>query len=280
MAISSAILSMSTVIPALALIMMLFGCSLLSDPWRSRLQAVAWTLALVVGGVLHSSRLPLPLLMPLDGLIWSAVLLGAFVVIGPRGVGLRYLVRSLLVVAIGVLVLWPILSTLQGQVHTRNLLAFFFLGLGLWSVVERATQSVRVPALLLLPLLSAIALLWFLFGRESEVVFVPVSLFTGVLAAVSMVALLFVGRVSAAAIVPFVSVLLVALMAAAHFYLQINPWSMVWLCAPFLLLWLRPWLPFFPKEPRREALTLGVLAALPLLYFLSQHSPSFKSLLA
>jgi hypothetical protein len=73
-------------------------------------------------------------------------------------------------------------------------------------------------------------------------------------------------KVSPAAILPYASVLIVAEMAAGHFYLRINPWSMVWLCLPFLVLWIRGVIPLVPKEPKAEALTLGALAGLPMAY--------------
>jgi hypothetical protein len=157
-----------------------------------------------------------------------------------------------------------------GQVHLRNLLAFFFLGLGLWSIVERSAQQTQSPALVLLPFLSVLGLIQLLGLLHSGqgILAGTVWLQAGLMAGVLIVALVWPARVSAAAVLPFVSIFVVALMTAAHFYLGVNPWTLIFLCAPFVILWIRAWLPFIPRSPVPEAIGLGILGAIPLAYVL------------
>ncbi len=56
-------------------------------------------------------------------------------------------------------------------------------------------------------------------------------------------------------------------MVAGHFYLDINPWHMIYLCFPYLILWIRNWLGFVPSKTFPEGIALGLLAGLPLAYF-------------
>jgi hypothetical protein len=44
---------------------------------------------------------------------------------------------------------------------------------------------------------------------------------------------------------------------------------MIYLCIPFLWLWIRGWLPFITRRPVMEPLIFGVLSLLPMLYLLS-----------
>ncbi len=240
----------------------------LKDPLRARLQGFAWGGAFIVGGVLLSGRLPWPMYTAIDGLILSAAVLAAFIAFGPRQQGVRYLVRAVVVVVVGGFVLWPLLPSLTGQVHLRNLLAFFFLGLGLWSVLERVSQQVNTPALILLPTMTAASTIVFLSRIDAGLIILPVILQTWLMLAALVVAVAVPTRISAACALPFISVFVVAQLAAIHFYLRVNPWTMVFLCAPYAVLWMRSWLPLIPREPRKEMITLGVLAAFPLAYVL------------
>lgn len=244
-----------------------------SDPFRARLQGVLWGAAFVAAGLLQLGHLPWPITVPLGGVVIAAVLLTGFIVWNPRSVGGRYLVRALFVAAVGLLVLFPLRNSLTGPVHFRNLLAFFFLGLGVWSILERTAQHVKPPALILLPALSLAALLLFLKQWISVIESAEVSLMTtsvtlhlSLVIAALLTALAFPARVSAAAAIPFVSVLLVGQLTAVHFYLRTNPWTMVWIASPFLVLWIRNWIPLISREPRGEAATLAALALLPLAY--------------
>jgi hypothetical protein len=235
------------------------------DPWRARLQAIVWALAFVTGWMLLG-RQPFP--WAENGFFWSVLLLLVFICWSPKDVGLRYFVRAVFVFAVGVLVLWPKHAELGGMTHLRNLLAFFFLGLGVWSIVERSAQQVRVPSLVLLPLLSLIGLFWFLTRHHLGAgMFVgTVKLQLALLIGALIVTLVKPAKVSPAAVLPFVSVFVVALMACTHFYFHTNPWTMVFLCVPFVPLWCRGWLPFIPRAPLIEALGLGLLGALPIAY--------------
>lgn len=262
-------ISLSVALASVGLLVALWLLGFTRDPLRARLQAIAWTLAFAIAGVLQSGRLPWPLLLPLDGMILSVMVLAGFVVVNPKEIGSRYLVRALIVAVVGLMLFWPVLDSLRGGVNPRNLLAFFFLGLGVWSILERTAQQVQVTSLVLLPTFTLASLIWLLRSQDAAMISVPLMTHAGLLAATLIVAILFPARLSSAALVPFVSILVVMQLAAVHFYLHVNPWTLIALCTPYLVLWLRGWLPFLPREPRAEATTLGVLAALPLIYVLT-----------
>ncbi|MGZ3723135.1 MAG: hypothetical protein ACXVA9_09405, partial [Bdellovibrionales bacterium] len=198
----------------------------------------------------------------------AALALTAFVWISPRPIGSRYLIRAIFVVVLGWLALWPLRDSLHGHTQLRNLLAFFFLGLGTWSIIERASQKVQPLTLIALPLISATALSMLLLFKGSASMAQLVSVLCTLLGGVLALTLVYPKRVSAAAVLPFVSVFIVLFMASGHFYLDINPWHMIYLCAPFLLLWIRGWIPFIPRAPVPEALILSIICGAPLGYFI------------
>jgi hypothetical protein len=257
----------SAAAPAIVVAIGFFLLGGLKDPLRARLQALLFAMGFAGGAYFVLGHFNFPPTEIGDSLAWSALLLMAFVWISPRPVGSRYLIRALFVAAIGTLVLWPIRASLQGPVHTRNLIAFFCLALGTWSILERVSQKMKTMTIITLPLISAVMLMLLLMIKGGQSLAQMVSLVAALLGGLWAVSALAPGRISAAAILPFVSVFLIAFMVAGHFFLHINPWYMVALCIPFAVLWARGWIPFVPTNPFGEALMLAVLALIPLLYF-------------
>ena len=235
---------------------------------RVRLQATLWPVGFFLGW-LWLGRMPFPAMEAGNGFLWSTVLLMVFVWLSPSSVGLRYLVRALFVVAVGALLLWERRTELVGSTHLRNLLAFFFLGLGLWSILERSAQQVKLPSLVLLPLFSVASLYVFLQSHHigQGILSGSVVLQLLLMSLVFVISVLRAELISAAAVLPFVSIFSVAFMAGAHFYFNVNPWTLMFFCIPFAVLWARGWLVFIPRSGLVEVAVLGVIAAMPLAYF-------------
>lgn len=238
------------------------------DSLRVRLQATIWPIGFFLGWM-WLGRMPFPAMEAGNGFLWSTVLLMLFVWLSPRPVGVRYLVRALFVVAVGALLLWERRTELAGPAHLRNLLAFFFLGLGLWSILERSSQQVKLPSLVLLPLFSVASLYVFLQAHHvgQGILSGAVALQLILLALVFVLSVLRPELISPAAVLPFVSIFSVTFMAGAHFYFNVNPWTLMFFCIPFAVLWARGWLVFIPRAALVEVFALGVIAALPLAYF-------------
>jgi hypothetical protein len=236
------------------------------DPLRARLQALFWALGFAFVIFFVHERLPFPPGEAIEALPWAALALALFVVISPHATASRYLTRAGFVVGLGLLLLWPIHDTLHGHVHMRNMAAFFFLGLGCWSILERAVIKVQSPSLIALPLISVVTLFVILQSKGGVQGTQGVAVWGVFLA--GYLASVFVAprRLSAAAVLPFVSVFVIGLMAQAHFYLHINPWLMVYICLPYLVLWIRRWIPLVPPEAIGEAVVLSLICALPLGY--------------
>ena len=257
----------SAVAPAIAVGLLFLLVGGRKEPLRACLQAIIWAVAFSAGAYVLVGRLTFPPYDVNEGFTWCALALALFVCISPRPVGSRYLVRALFVLALGYLTLWPIHDSLGSHVHLRNLLAFFFLALGTWSILECSADRVKPPALIALPMISATALSMLLLFKGSASFAQLVSVMCALLGAVLAVALIAPQKVSSTGILPFVSVLIVAFMAAGHFYLEINPWFMIYLALPFLVLWMRRWIPFVPQQAIGEAVMLGLIAGVPLIYF-------------
>lgn len=258
----------STILPAVVATMAFFVIGFLKEPWRARLQALVLAAAFSVGAYVLIQRLQFPPTDAGESFTWAAILLSLFVFVRPQPIGSRYLVRALFVLALGAVILWPLRQTLFSPIYYRNLVAFFCLGLGIWSIVEKAVGKVRPSTLILLPMIAATALsLLMLFAASasySQIVGVACALFGGAFA----ISLFFPQRISQNGFVPFLSVFVVMLMMAGHFYLDINPWHMVYLCLPYLVLWLREWFGFVPQKTVPEAIVFGAVSAAPLAYFI------------
>jgi hypothetical protein len=240
----------------------------MGEPWRTRLQGLIFASGFAGGAYYLLSRLSFPPSDAGEAFIWAAALLSAFVVISPAGQGRRYMLRALFVLALGALLLWPLRQTVFSPVNYRNLVAFFCLGLGVWSITEQSSGKVKPLSFFALPLIALGSLSVFMLLRSSaslsQLVAIPAAICGG-LAAVSLV---FPAMISRYAFVPFLSVFVVLLITAAQFYLDVNPWHLIYLCLPFLVLWVRDWLVFIPRSQIGEALGLGLLAGAPLAWFL------------
>lgn len=257
----------SSAVPALGVAVFFFLIGGRSDPFRARLQSLALAIGFVIGNYVINGHLNIPPHDVNEAFSWAALALVAFVWISPRPVGSRYALRALFVLGLGALCLWQIRDSLHGQVHVRNLLAFFCLALGAWSILEKASQKVQPLSLLVLPLITASALAVLLMIKGSAALAQQLGVLCTVLGALLAIVLVRPKRVSAAAILPFVSIFIILFMVAGHFYLDINPWILIYLCAPYLLLWIRGGIPFVPRTPIGEALTLGAISAAPVAYF-------------
>lgn len=258
----------SALLPAGGVALLCFLVGGRSDPFRARLQALFWALGFSVGTYVLVGRLSFPPHDVNESFTWAALLLVVFVWISPKPTGQRYLVRAIFVVALGLLSLWSIRSSLHGEVQMRNLLAFFFLGLGLWSILEGAAQKVQPLTMIVLPLISATALSLLLLFKGSASMSQIVSVLCACLGGLAAITLIFPRRISMAAVLPFVSVFIVLFMADGHFYLEINPWHMIYLCLPYLALWTRRVIPFVPRKAIPETVILGLISGAPLGYFL------------
>lgn len=235
---------------------------------RDGLQSAAFAAGFVLGSYLLLERLSLPPHDFNESLSLAAVLLATFVWVAPLKMGSRYLVRALFVAIVGALLLWHLRESMGGMVQKRNALAFFFLGLGLWSIVEKAGSQVNRPALVALPLVSAVSLSLMLLFKGSASLSQQATTLCALLGGLGVVSLIWPKRISANALSPFLSVFVVAFMVGGHFYLDINPWHMVFLAFPYLVLWVRGALGFIPKAPLQEAIVLTVLGGAPMAYFL------------
>ena len=258
----------TSAIPALGMAVLFYVLGLKHDPWRARLQALVLALAFAGGSYIMFGRLAIPPYDVSEAFTWAALGLAVFVWVAPYSVNARYVVRALFVVGLGALCLWPIRESLQGSIHMRNLFAFFFLGLGVWSILEKAAQKVKPLTLVTLPLLAASGLAGLLMLKGSASMAQQMGIVCTLLGAVFVLVLFVPRRVSVAAVLPFISVFLVLFMCAGHFYLDINPWFMVYLSLPFFVLWIREWLAFVSRQPVIESVILGALSAAPLGYFL------------
>ena len=257
----------SALLPAFVATVLMFLFSIIKDPWRARLQALTIALCFMAGAYYLVGRLHIPPGDAGEAFSWMALILAGFVFISPRPLGARYLVRGLFTLGLMVLVLWPLHQTITSPVYHRNLIAFFCLGLGVWSIVEKSLGKVKPTTSILLPMISATALsMLLLFGASasySQLAAIACALFGGML----VLSVVVPGRLSLGALLPFLSVFVIMMMMAGHFYLDINPWHMIYLCWPFMVLWVREWLGFVPKKTLPEALILGAVSAAPLAYF-------------
>jgi hypothetical protein len=257
----------SAVVPSAIAAAAIFVTGFLKEPWKARLQGLIWAAAFAVGAYVLIGRLQIPPADAGEAFGLAAFALAVFVLVRPQPLGHRYLLRALFVLILGTIILWPLRKTVVAPLYHRNLIAFFCLALGVWSIVERASSKVRPTTLILLPLIAATALsLLMLFGASasfSQIVSCACALFGAAL----VIALIRPSAVSLIALVPFLSVFVVLLMVAGHFYLDINPWHMVFLCIPYLILWIRDWFGFVPQKTVPEAIILGSVAAAPLAYF-------------
>ncbi len=254
--------------PALVVGVLLFLTGGLKEMLRTRVQSLIFALGFMVGGYLLIGRLSLPPSDASEAFSWSALLLAGFILIYPKPQSTRYLLRGIFVLVLGALLLWPIRQQISNPVHFRNLVAFFCLGLGLWSITERAAGSVRPATAVLLPLISATAVSVLLVLKGSASFSNFVTILCALLGVALVIALFFPQRLSIKALTPFLSAFVVMFMAAGLFYLDINPWWLIFLALPYLFLWIREWLTFIPQNPLAEGLILGLLSAAPLVYFL------------
>lgn len=258
----------SAFVPAVVVTAAVFFTGALKEPVRARLQALLIALGFAAGSFVLLGRLGLPPGDVSESLTYAAGLCAVFVLMFPLVHQAPYLARALFVAGLGALVIWHLgAGALRGEGPVRNMLAFFCLGLGVWSIVERNSQRLNTLSLLGLPLIVATCLSFVLLFGASAVLSQIVAVLCAILGGLFALSIFWPGKVSKAALVPYVSVFVVAMMAAGHFHLDINPWKMVILCIPYLFIWTRAWYPFIPANPIVEFLILAILSLMPLGYF-------------
>jgi hypothetical protein len=258
----------SAAAPAVLVTILFFVTGGLKDPLKTRLQGLILALAYFAGAYLLLDRLNFPPKDVSETFGWMALILGAFVVWNPKPLGTRYFVRALVVLALMLTVLWPLREQIVKPIYHRNLVAFFCLGLGVWSIVERTAGAVRTSTLILLPMIAATALSLLTLYSSSASLSQLVSILCAFLGGLFLLACLWPNKIGRSSVVPFLSVFVVMMMVAGHFYLDINPWHLIYLCLPFLILWIRSWFTFVPENPVAEGLVFGLLSAAPLGYFI------------
>lgn len=257
----------SALIPAAAVAATVFLTGGIKEPLRSRIHALLIAAGFIVGHYLLIGRLGFPPSDVAESLSYAALGAAAFVWIYPQVQQAPYLVRALFVLALGALVLWQIRGELRTEGGMRNSIAFFCLGLGIWSIFERNVHRLNMLSIIGLPLIAAACLSFILLFGASASYSQMVQILCALLGGLFVLSIFWPGRIGKAAVVPFVSIFLILIMAAGHFTLNINPWKMVILCIPFLFIWTRAWFPFIPRNPIIEFLILAVLSLLPLIYF-------------
>lgn len=234
--------------------------------FRVRLQAAFFALSFLGGGYFLQANLHLPPQDAIDSLLLSAFLLMLYVVLFPELKGVNYTPRLFYVLAMGALLLWPLKNEVFQAANARNLIAFFCLGLGAWSILVGGASKVATPSLLSLPLMSALALS-LIFKLSGGVLLSRLVLLHAGLILVSLV-LCLRGKAHPAAFLPFASAFLAGFAVVGFFYSNINPWRLTAAFIPFLFILGRAWIRFVPTKPEREAIWLNGLAAVPLGIFL------------
>lgn len=257
----------SAVFPAAVATVAVFVTGKLKDPLRARLHALIVGLAFFAGSYLLLGRMNFPPKEAFESIAYAGLACAAFVILFPFPKQAPYILRAVIVFLLGLLLLWHIKDQLNTEMYKRNMIAFFCLGLGTWSIYERQAQKVNMLTLIGLPLITCIALSLILLFSASASFSQQVAILCALLGGMAAVALVSPGFLSKGAFVPFVSILPILIMAAGHFYLQANPWTMVALCIPYLLVWIRGWLSFLPVNPILEFVILAIAAILPLAYF-------------
>ncbi|HMN69109.1 MAG TPA: hypothetical protein PKC28_11265 [Bdellovibrionales bacterium] len=257
----------SALLPSVVMAVALLVIGFLKEPFKTRLQGLVLALTFVAGAYLLLGRLNFPPADVSETFSYSALVLAFFLLVSPKPLGPKYLVRGMFVLILGALLLWPIRASVVSPAHHRNLVAFFCLGLGLWSILERSSGRVRPSTLVLLPLIAATGVSLLLLFSASASFSQLVTVLCGMLGALFVLFFVTPKRVSVPAVLPFLSIFVVLFMAAGHFYLDRNPWHMIYLCFPYLILWIREWLSFIPSKPVVEELLLGGIAAAPVAYF-------------
>lgn len=268
----------SALIPALVVLAIFVITGRLKEPWRSRIQGLSVALAFALGAYTLISRLNFPPHDVLESLMLAALLLAVFVFWNPRALGERYVIRGLFVLALFALVLWPLRNSISSPAYHRNILAFFCLALGVWSIVEKSAGKMRPSTLILLPLIALVGLSLMILFKSSASFSQTVGVMCAILGGLLLLAMIKPAWIGLGGLLPFVSVFVIMLMVAAHFYLDINPWHLIYMCLPFLVMWIREWLGFVPQKTVPEAIILGGLSAAPLTYFVYQMGVSIGPL--
>ncbi|MGE4132208.1 MAG: hypothetical protein AB7F86_11260 [Bdellovibrionales bacterium] len=258
----------SAAAPALLVMVATFFVSKVPEFQRARVIAGLVAFGFVIGHYLLIYRLSFPPADASESLSYVAVLLFVFVLMFPGLHSAPYLLRAIFVVGIGFLTLYHLGGgLLSNGVHQRNLLAFFFLGLGVWSILEKSAHGVGTISLIGLPLITATSLSFLLLFGGSASWSQMVSVLCAILGGLMALSWFRPKAVPKSAVVPFISVFLVAMMAAGHFNLEINPWKMIVISFPFLLLWIRRFLAFVPAKERTEFVLLMAMAGAPMAYY-------------
>ena len=258
----------SAAIPAAAVAAAVFACGGMKEPLRARVQGLLIAVGFIVGHYILIGRLGFPPGDAAESISYAALGCAVFVLVFPTVQQAPYAMRALFVLVLGGLVLWHLGAKLGAQPYFQNTIAFFCFGLGVWSIIERNVERVNLLSMIGLSLIVASCLSFILLFGASASFSQMTSILCTILGGLMVISLIWPGKISKAAVVPFVSIFVVLIMAAGHFYLDINPWKMVIICIPFVFIWIRSWFPFIPKNPIVEFVFLAIMALIPLSYFM------------
>ncbi len=258
----------SAAIPAAAVAVAVLLTGKFKDPLRARLHAIFIAIGFFVGTYLLIGRMNFPPKESIESIAYVGLACAIFVLAFPFPRQAPYIFRAVVVFLFGLLLLWHIRNQLDSEVLKRNMIAFFCLGLGTWSIYERQAEKVNLLTLIGMPLITCTCLSFILLFNASASFSQQVTVLCAILGGVMAVALVWPGRVAKGAVVPFLTILPILIMAAGHFYLQVNPWTMVMLCLPYLFVWIRGWLSFIPANPIVEFVIMATMALIPLGYFM------------
>jgi hypothetical protein len=258
----------SAVLPAVLTTVGLIISGRLNEPMKARIQALILGLGFCLGNYLLLDRMHIPPTDVSEAFSLAALILVGYIMIRPGGAVVRYGVRVVMVALIGAAVLYHLGRTLQDPIHQRNALAFFFLGVGVWSILERKSYNVSVLSLIVMPLISATAVSLLILFASSASMAQIVSIICTILGGAALIAVVKPQLLSKHAFIPFLSVFLIAFMVVGHFYQDINPWHMVFICWPIAVLWVRNFMKFIPHKPLIETLVLAAISIAPVGYFL------------
>ncbi len=258
----------SAAMPAALVTIAVFLTGNMKDPLRARLQALFLGVGFFVGTYLLISRMSFPPHDALESLAYAALACAAFVWIFPFAHQAPYLLRAAIVFLLGLLLLWHIRDQLGTDVAKRNMLAFFCLGLGTWSIYERQAQRVNILTLIGMPLIAITCLSFIMLFNSSASFSQAVSILCTILGGMVAIALIAPSRIAKGAVVPFLTIFPILIMTAGNFYLNVNPWVLITICLPYLIVWIRRWLSFIPDKPIVEFAILAIAAGAPLAYYM------------
>jgi hypothetical protein len=246
-----------------AVLFLLFGHA--PEPWRARIQALIFAGGFWVGCYLLTGYPPFPPHGGAPSLVWVAVWFAGYSWVAPRGAAIRYLMRGIWVAGGVIIAIWSLRENiLTSGLLSRNILAFVFLGWGMWSLLERSVKASHVltPIALSVVSLTAASILFVLQGSIlMSQMLTTLAVITGALA---IIAWLWPARLSLHALFPFLGGLFGVFLVTGYIFLDANPYLVMSMAIPFLVLGFKNAFGFKASSAFADAATSIVIAAVPL----------------